>query len=709
MKKKSNTNKKSETKSSITNKIFGIFYSSPQKKLNYKQLSSLLNIKDSNGRKNIIRALEELSNIGSLKEVEPGKYQLKSKSGHITGRVDMTKHGYAFIITDDLSDDVFVSLKNLNTALHGDEVRVVLFARRKVNRFEGEVVEIIKRERSQFVGTVEINKGVSFLIPDSHKMVFDIFIPSDKLNGAKNGQKVIAEITDWSEYSKNPNGKIVEILGEPGDNEVEMHSILSEFGLPYTFPEAVIKSAEKIKEEITDYDLKSRRDFRKIITFTIDPEDAKDFDDAISFRRIDDNIYEIGVHIADVTHYLSEGSLLDKEAYERATSVYLVDRVVPMLPERLSNFLCSLRPNEDKLCFSAVFKIDEKAVISDIWLGKTIINSDRRFTYNEAQQIIDTQEGEFSQEFVVLNNIATTLREQRFKKGSFNFDHNEIKFLLNDENKPISVYFKESKEANHLVEEFMLLANKAVAEFVGKKLKKDFVYRIHDKPNPEKLMAFSGLIARFGYSVDTGDEISLSRSMNKLITEINGKPEQNIIENLAIRAMSKAIYSAKNIGHYGLAFDFYSHFTSPIRRYPDVLVHRLLNYYLKNSKYSIENLESLCKHCSYKEQQAVLAERASVKYKQAEYLSDKIGEVFTAVITGVTEWGFFAEIKENGCEGLVPMRNLTDDFYEYDHDNYRIIGKSMRKSYQLGDEVEIVISGVNMYKKQIDFELVDIA
>lgn len=699
------SNNQSNNKNNITNKILGIFISSPQKKFNYKQLASVLNIKDGVGRKNVINVLKELVAIGSLKETEPGKYQLKSKSGIITGIVDMFKQGYAFVSSDDISEDIFISLKNLNTALHGDKVRVVLYAKKKTDKIEGEVIEVIERAKKSFVGTIEINRNICFVIPDFHKMIYDIFIPTENLNGAKNGQKVIAEITEWSKHSKNPTGKIIEILGMPGNNEVEMHSILAEFGLPSKFDKDVLKEAEMIKDWISDYDIKSRRDFRKITCFTIDPEDAKDFDDALSFKEIDKDTYEIGVHIADVTHYLSENSILDKEAYERATSVYLVDRVVPMLPERLSNFLCSLRPKEDKLCFSVVFKMNTDAEILDVWYGKTIINSNKRFNYQEVQTIIETNDGEFAHEIGIINQIAIILREKRFQKGSFNFDHNEIKFLLNDEFKPVSVYFKESKEANHLIEEFMLLANKKVAEYLSKKIK-DSVYRVHDKPNPDKLYTFSNFLNKFGYSVDAENNIKLSQSMNKLFAEINGKPEQNIIENLAIRAMSKAVYTTKNIGHYGLSFDFYTHFTSPIRRYPDVLVHRLLDRCLKNSKADIDELENKCRHCSYKEQQAVMAERASVKYKQAEYLSDKIGENFIAIITGVTEWGFFAEIKENACEGLVHMRTLTDDFYEFDPDNYRITGRRIGKIYQLGDEVEIRIIDVNLYKKQIDFELV---
>lgn len=704
MKKNRNT-KTPENKDSLTNKVVKVFLNSPQKKLNYKQVSSVLNIKDSTSRKNIISILEELSGSGVLKKEDLGKYQLKSKVGLISGRVDMTKHGYGYIISDGLSDDVFVSLKNLNTALDGDIVKVAIYAKKKISRMEGEVVEIVKRNKTQFAGTIEINRNISFLIPDSHKMVFDIFIPKEDLNGAVHGQKVIVEITEWYNNSKNPTGKVVEILGMPGENEVEMHSILAEFGLPAKFSKDTLKEVDKIKSEISNYDYSTRRDFRDIVTFTIDPEDAKDFDDALSIKELDNDLYEIGVHIADVTHYLHEGTALDKEAFERATSVYLVDRVVPMLPEKLSNFLCSLRPNEEKLCFSAVFKIDINGNINDVWLGKTIINSDRRFNYNEVQETIETEKGEYQKEILILNTIAKNIRKERFKKGSFNFDHNEIKFILNEKFEPVSVYFKTSKEANHLVEEFMLLANKKVAEFVGKNLQKEFVYRVHDKPNPDKLMVFSGIINKFGYSIDAESSTKLSQSINKLVQDISGKPEQNLIENLAIRAMSKAVYSTKNNGHYGLAFNFYSHFTSPIRRYPDVLVHRLLNNYLKNNNYSIKELEFKCKHCSHKEQQAVMAERASVKFKQAEYLADKIGEVFTGIITGVTEWGFFVEIKENACEGLVHMRTLTDDFYEYDADNFRIIGKDFKNIYQLGDQVDVEIVRVDIPKKQIDFEL----
>ena len=699
-------NFKDLNKKTLTTKLLGVFNSSPDKQYNYKQLSSILDVKDSEKRALVTIVLAELTNAGILKEMQRGKFKLKSKLGFVVGTIDMNKNGNAFVVSDDITEDIFVTFTNLHSALHRDTVKVSLYAKRSGKRVEGEVVEIIKRSSETFVGTIEMSGTYAFLIPDSHKMIYDIFVPANKLNGANDGEKAIVKILKYHNKNKNPTGEVVEILGMPGNNDVEMHAILAEFNLPYKFDPAIEKAANKINEKIMQYDYETRTDFRNVTTFTIDPDDAKDFDDALSIEFPTNGIYKIGVHIADVSHYLNIGTELDKEAYDRATSVYLVDRVVPMLPERLSNYLCSLRPNEEKLCFSVIFEINEDAKVLNYKIEKTIINSDRRFTYEEAQKVIETEKGDFAKEIVVLNNIAKKLRAKRFKKGAFNFEHNEVKFILGENAVPTGVYFKEMKESNNMIEEFMLLANKKVAEFIGKATNpKDFVYRIHAEPNMDKIANFSNFIKRFGYNVDMSSNISLSKSLNNIVKDVNGKPEQNIIENLAVRAMSKAIYTSKNIGHYGLSFDFYTHFTSPIRRYPDVMVHRLLYEYLRNNKVETSNLETQCKHCSYKEQQSVMAERSSIKYKQVEFLQDKIGEAFEGVISGVTEWGFFVELKENGCEGLVHMRTLDDDYYTYNPEDYCIVGQRNKKKYQLGGEVNIVIINVNLQKKQIDFEL----
>ncbi len=705
MKKQNSTKHRAENKKSLTTKILGVFSNSPHKEYNYKQLSSLLSIKDSNQRALITKILNELTNAGSLKEVSRGKYKLKSKVGFIIGELNMNKNGNAFVNSDEISEDIFISFANLNTALHKDTVKISLYAKKSRNRVEGEVVEIIKRAKTQFVGTIEISGRYAFLIPDSNKMIFDIFIPIDQLNNAQNGIKAIVEITEWHKKSKNPSGKVIEILGFPGDNDVEMHAILAEFNLPSKFSDEIENEAKKIQEKFTQYDYETRLDFRDILTFTIDPEDAKDFDDAISYKTLKNGNIEVGVHIADVSHYLTYNSELDKEAYDRASSVYLVDRVVPMLPERLSNYLCSLRPNEEKLCFSVIIEITKKAEVINYKIDKTIIKSNKRFTYDEAQKIIETGNGKYSNEISTLNTITQILRKNRFNKGAFNFEHNEVKFVLSKDAVPTDIYFKVSKEANNLIEEFMLLANQIVAKHIGKSTN-TFVFRVHAEPNLDKLESFSGFISRYGYSIDTSNNVSLSKSMNEIVKNIVGKPEQNIIENLAVRAMSKAVYTTKNIGHYGLSFDYYTHFTSPIRRYPDIMVHRLLYDYLKNKKPDITNLEAKCKYCSFQEQQAVLAERSSIKYKQVEFLQNKIGEQFGGVISGVTEWGFFVQLSENGCEGLVHMRTLNDDFYVYNQEEYCIYGQYNNKTYRLGDTVKVSITNVSLQKKQIDFELI---
>ncbi len=666
---------------------------------------------DPSSRKLITVVLNELEHDGHLTEVQRGKYKLKSRGGYVCGIVQMIRSGAAFIITEDVAEDVYVSSRNLNHAFSGDKVKVYLYARKKGDRLMGEITQILEQKDRSFVGTIGFSSGYYFLFSDNKDMPQDILIDPKMLNGAKPGQKAVVKITDWPAGAKNPFGEVVDVLGDAGDNETEMHAIMAEFQLPVKFSPELEKAAAAIPGQITAEDIEARRDFRKIPTLTIDPADAKDFDDALSIQKMENGNWEVGVHIADVSHYVQSYSKLDKDAFERGTSVYLVDRVVPMLPERLSNDLCSLRPNEDKLCFSAVFEMKENASIVSQWFGKTIIHSDRRFDYAEAQGIIEGKEGDLSEQILKMHELASILRQKRFNKGAFSFDRAEVKFRLDDRGTPLGIYFKTAMEANWLIEEFMLLANKKVAQKIGRVSKgavaKTFVYRIHDRPDPDKLANFSNFVHRFGYSLRTNNDQAIAASMNALVKEIKGKDEQYILEKLAIRTMAKAKYSCKNIGHYGLAFQYYTHFTSPIRRYPDLMVHRLLEQYLAGEKsYNSGKCEAKCEYASSREELAVNAERASVKYKQVEFLQDKIGEVFEGIISGVSEWGFYVELAENHCEGMVPVRELDDDFYEYDETNYCLVGMRTRRMYSIGQKVDIKILSANLAKRQLDFGIV---
>lgn len=692
--------------------VLDIFEQNGNTPLNYKQVSAKLNVRDPESREIIYDILKDEVKKSVLKEIAPGKFQLLELKTFIEGVVDLTNDGSAFIVTDDeFESDIFIAPRKLRTALNGDRVKVYVYAKSKGKHKEGEVIEILQRAKMEFTGIVKLSERYAFFIPDDRKMMHDIFIPISELNGAKNGIKAVAEITDWPTEAKNPIGRIKHILGAQGENDTEMNAILAEYGFPLSFPAEVEHDAEEIPDAITPEEIAKRRDFRNITTFTIDPFDAKDFDDALSYRALENGNYEVGVHIADVSHYIIPDSALDKEALDRATSVYLVDRVIPMLPERLSNGLCSLRPKEEKLCFSAVFEMDENANIITEWYGKTVIYSDRRFTYEEVQEVIESGEGDFKDEIFKLNALAYKLRDRKFKNGAISFETTEVKFKLDENGKPTGVYVKERKDAHKLIEDFMLLANRKVAERVSKmgkgKHKYTFVYRVHDSPKPDALANFAQFAARFGYKINTKSDKETAKSLNYLMEDVEGKKEQNVLTHLAIRSMAKAIYTTKSSSHYGLAFDHYTHFTSPIRRYPDVMVHRLLFHYLNGGQSAnAEFYEKLCSHSSLMEKKAADAERSSVKYKQAEYLRDQVGNTFMGIISGVTEWGMYVEIIENKCEGMIRLRDISDDFYTLDEKNYAIIGQRKKKIYQLGDEVKIKVKQVDLTKKQIDFILV---
>ncbi|MFT4684340.1 MAG: ribonuclease R [Flavobacteriales bacterium] len=728
-KKKKLYKKKNNTVKNLTENILKVFNQNSSQSFNYKQVASKFKIEDANGKQQIIEKITALKEQGKLEETDRGKFKIIQNESYYTGKVDVTARGNGYVICEELEHDIYIPSRNMNHALHNDIVKVYVYNRKQSSKQEGDIVEVITRAKTDFVGVLQMNKNFGFVVPDDSKMYSDIFISEKKMNGAVDGDKVLASIVDWPDNSKNPFGEIKTVLGRPGDHNTEIHSILLEYDLPYEFPQEVEDDASTTPIDITKEEVAKRRDMRKTTTFTIDPKTAKDFDDALSFEKLENGNYEIGIHIADVSHYVQEDTILDDEAYARATSVYLVDRVVPMLPEILSNNVCSLRPHEEKLTFSAVFEVNEKGHVLNQWFGRTVTYSDARFAYEEAQHLIENPDSdiipsdisitgesykvapEIVEATLILDRLAKKLRTKRIQQGAITFDRVEVKFNLDEEANPIGVHFKESKDANKLIEEFMLLANKKVAEFIGfengKASNKTFIYRIHDEPKIDKLTALQGIIGKFGYKINTESKQQISESLNKLLKDVQGKGESNMIETLAIRTMSKAVYTTDNIGHYGLAFDYYSHFTSPIRRYPDVMTHRLLQHYLDGGKSPKSAIyEEKCVHSSEREYLASKAERDSIKYMQVKYMQDHKDQEFRGVISGVTEWGIYVEIIENKCEGMVRIRDIKDDFYIYDESQYAIVGQSTKNVIQLGDEVTVKVKKTDLERKHLDFTLI---
>ena len=713
--------------SNLSNTILSILKKERNQAFNYKQIAAKLGVNDASSRNQIIKKLRDLQGKQEIEEIERGKYRAIVNAEYHVGILDLSAKGSGYIISDEFEDDIFIASNNINKALNGDEVEFYVYKRRKRGKYEGEITNIIKREKSEYVGVIQIHekKNFAFVVVDGNKMYKDIFVPINKINKAEDGDKVLVKLEDWPEKADSPNGKVLKVLGKPGEHNTEIHAILAEFGLPLEFPHEVEDYANKLDTSITEVEIAKRRDMRKDLTFTIDPKDAKDFDDALSFKTLDNGLYEIGIHIADVSHYLQEGTILDDEAYERATSVYLVDRVVPMLPEVLSNNACSLRPHEEKYTFSAVFQINDKAEIKNEWFGRTVTYSDARFAYEEAQAVIESKTNDIAADvsltgkayktdqtiadaILKMDDLAKIMRGKRMSSGAISFDKVEVKFDLDKDANPVGVFFKTSKDANKLIEEFMLLANRKVSEFIGKQSpKKTFVYRVHDEPDESKLASLQNVVSRFGYKLNFKDRKTVSSTLNNLLKEVNGKKEQNLVDTLTIRTMSKAEYTTKNIGHYGLAFDYYSHFTSPIRRYPDVMAHRLLQQYLDGGKSANqEAYEDKCNHSSNMENLATKAERNSIKYMQIKFMQDHKDEEFVGVISGVTDWGIYIEIISNKCEGMVSVRDMKDDHYAFDQDQYAMVGRNTKTMYQLGDEVIVKVKNTDLVKKHLDFNLI---